>query len=72
MQDAAALFTKVMKGGFSEDHLQPVHKARYCDGVGPSNTQAQKADHYLLYGRTEMRSGQCASSRQDTDYAGAG
>jgi hypothetical protein len=36
-----------------------------------SNTQAQKADHHVLRVRIKMRSGAHASSRQDTDYAGA-
>jgi hypothetical protein len=37
-----------------------------------SNTQAQKADHYILCVRIKMRSGAYATPRQDTDYAGAG
>ena len=31
-----------------------------------------KVDHYLLHMRIKMRSGAYASSRQGTDYAGAG
>jgi hypothetical protein len=37
-----------------------------------SNTQAQKADHYILCVRIKLRSGAYATPRQDTDYAGAG
>ena len=31
-----------------------------------------KVDHYILHMRMKMRLGGYASSRQDTDYAGAG
>jgi hypothetical protein len=34
--------------------------------------RAQKADHYMLRVRMKMRSDAYASSRQNTDYAGAG
>jgi hypothetical protein len=37
-----------------------------------SNTQGQKADHYMLYGRTEMRSGAYASSVRIPTMRGPG
>jgi hypothetical protein len=57
----------------SEVHLQNrVHGPCTPTESAASNTQAQKADHYILCVRIGMRSGAYASSRQDTDYAGAG
>jgi hypothetical protein len=38
----------------------------------PETTRLLKIDHYMLHLRIKMRSGAYASSRQDTDYAGAG
>jgi hypothetical protein len=45
---------------------------RYSDESAASNTKDQKADHHVLRVRIKMRSGAYASSRQHTDYAGAG
>jgi hypothetical protein len=36
------------------------------------NTQAQDSNHYRSVTGIKLRSGAYASSRQDTDYAGAG
>ncbi len=38
----------------------------------PETSRFLKVDHYILHMRMKMRLGGYASSRQDTDYAGAG
>jgi hypothetical protein len=37
----------------------------------PESSRLLKDDHYILHLHIKMRSGAYASSRQDTDYAGA-
>jgi hypothetical protein len=50
----------------------PHSPARWPPYGRPETSPLLKADHYMLRVRMKMRSGAYASSRQDTDYAGAG
>jgi hypothetical protein len=58
---------------FSEVGMQDAAcPARWPPYGQPETSRFLKVDHYMLRVRIKMRSGAYASSRQDTDYAGAG
>jgi hypothetical protein len=46
--------------------------ARWPPYGRPETSRLLKVDHYMLDVRIKIRLGAYASSRQDTDYAGAG
>jgi hypothetical protein len=50
----------------------PHSPARWPSYGRPETSRLLKANHYMLHLRMKMRLGAYASSRQDTDYAGAG
>jgi hypothetical protein len=50
----------------------PHSPARWLPYSRPETSRLLKVDHDMLHLRRLMRSGAYASSRQDTDYAGAG
>jgi hypothetical protein len=50
----------------------PYSPARWPPYSRPGTSRLLKVDHYMVHVRIEMRLGAYASSRQDTDYTGAG
>jgi hypothetical protein len=50
----------------------PHSTARWPPYGRPESARLLKVNHYIAHLRIKMRSAQYASSRQDTDYAGAG
>ena len=50
----------------------PHSLARWPPYGRPETSRLLKVDHNMLHARIQMRSGAYASSRQDTDYTGAG
>jgi hypothetical protein len=61
------------KENSQKSRCRTVHRAPVLRRSRPLRIlRAHKADHYVLRVRIKMRSGAYASSRQDTDYAGAG
>ena len=73
MQNVTTLFTNVVEGTFPKPMCRTGHMAPYSDGVGRlEHSRAQNSNHYISRTGIEMRSGAYASSRQDTDYTGAG
>ncbi len=69
----ALIHRSAWKANSQESVYRLLHSpARWAPYGRPETSRLLKDDHYMLHLRIKMRLGAYASSRQDTDYAGAG